>query len=106
LSHFVVARELGGKRFAVALSALAVLVGPIYLSGGSLLTTNCDLEVLLWTGCLYFAILAIKRDRPRYWLYFGVVAGIGLEEKYSIVVLGLARRLRTAVNPPAAIPGQ
>jgi len=29
----VIARELGAKRFAVALSALAVLVGPIYLSG-------------------------------------------------------------------------
>lgn len=86
----VSARELGGKRFAVALSAVAVLVGPIYLSGGSLLTTNCDLGVLLWTGCLYFAILAIKRDQPRYWLWFGVVAGMGLEEKYSIVVLGLA----------------
>ncbi len=86
----VVARELGGKRFAVALSALAVLVGPIYLSGGSLLTTNCDLEVVLWTGCIYFAILAAKRDDPRYWLWFGVVAGIGLEEKYSIAVLGFA----------------
>lgn len=86
----VVARELGGKRFAVALSALAVLVGPIYLSGGSLLTTNCDLEVVLWTGCLYFAILAAKHNDPRYWLWFGVVAGIGLEEKYSIVVLGVA----------------
>ena len=86
----VFARELGGKRFAVALSALAVLIGPIYISGGSLLTSNCDLEVLLWMGCVYFAILAIKRDQPKYWLWMGVIAGIGLEEKYSILVLGLA----------------
>ena len=85
-----IARELGGKRFAVALSALAVLIGPIYLSGGSLLTSNCDLEVLLWMGCVYFAILAVKRDASRYWLWFGIVAGIGLEEKYSIAVLGFA----------------
>jgi hypothetical protein len=86
----LIARELGGKRFAVALSALTILIAPIYLSGGSLLTTNCDLEVVLWTGCLYFAILAVKRDEPRYWLWFGVVAGIGLQEKYSIAVLGFA----------------
>jgi hypothetical protein len=86
LSGFV-ARELGGKRFAVVLTALAVLIAPIYLSGGSLLTTNC-LEPLLWTGCLYAAILAALRDEPRYWLWFGVIAGIGLEEKYSIAVLG------------------
>ena len=86
----VIARELGGRRFAMALTAVTVLIAPIYLSGGSLLTSNCDLEVLLWMGCVYFAILAAKYDEPRYWLWFGVVAGIGLEEKYSILVLGFA----------------
>jgi len=86
----MITRELGGKRFAVVLSALAILIAPIFLSGGSLLTSNCDLEVLLWTGCLYFAIRAAKSDEPRYWLWFGVTAGIGLEEKYSILVLGFA----------------
>jgi hypothetical protein len=82
----MIAREFGGRRFALILSAVAVLIAPIYLSGGSLLTTNC-IEPLLWMGCVYFAILAIKRD-VRYWLWFGVVAGLGLEEKYSIGVLG------------------
>src|SRR5208337_5429766 len=86
----VITRELGGRRFAVVLSALTILIAPIYLSGGSLLTANCCLEVLLWMGCLYFAILAAKRDEPRYWLWFGVVAGLGLQEKYSIAVLGFA----------------
>lgn len=84
----MIAREFGGRRFALVLSAVCVLVAPIYLSGGSLLTTNC-LEPLLWMGCAYFAILAIKRD-PRYWLCLGVVAGLGLEEKYSIAIFGFA----------------
>ena len=83
----MIARELGGKRFAVVLTALAVFIAPIYLSNGSLLTSNC-LEPLLWMGCVYFAILAAKRNQPRYWLWFGVVAGIGMQEKYSIAVLG------------------
>jgi 4-amino-4-deoxy-L-arabinose transferase-like glycosyltransferase len=83
-----ITRELGGGRFAVALSALTILIPPIYLSDGSLLTSNCGLEVLLWMGAVYFAILAAKRNQPQYWLWFGVVAGIGLEEKYSILVLG------------------
>jgi len=81
------ARELGGRRFAMVLSGLAFIAVPIYLNDGSVMTTNC-LEPLLWTGCIYFAILAIKREDPRYWLGFGIVAGIGLEEKYSIAVLG------------------
>jgi Dolichyl-phosphate-mannose-protein mannosyltransferase len=85
----MIARELGGRRFALLLSALAFVVAPMYLSDGSLLSTNC-LEPLLWMGCVYFVILAIKRNEPRYWLWFGLVAGLGLEEKYSIAVLGFA----------------
>jgi hypothetical protein len=83
----LIARELGGKRFALLLSAITVAIAPQYLSNGSLLTTNC-LEPNLWIGSAYFAILAIKRD-PKYWLWFGVVAGIGLEEKYSIALFGI-----------------
>jgi hypothetical protein len=85
----MIARELGGRRFALLLSAVTVVIAPVYLSGGSLLTTNC-LEPLLWMGCVYFAVLAINRNDARYWLWFGVIAGLGLEEKYSIVVLGFA----------------
>jgi hypothetical protein len=83
-----IARELGGRRYALLLSAICVLIAPQYLSNGSLLGTNC-LEPNLWMGCAYFAVLAIKRNDPRYWLWFGVVAGLGLEEKYSIALFGL-----------------
>ncbi len=83
----VLAREFGGRRFALLLSAITVVIAPQYLSNGSLLGTNC-LEPNLWMGCAYFAILAIKRNDPRYWLWFGVVAGLGLQEKYSIAVFG------------------
>jgi hypothetical protein len=87
----LIARELGGRRFALLLSAICVVIAPQYLSNGSLLGTNC-LEPNLWMGCAYFAILATKRGNtkndPRYWLCFGVVAGLGMEEKYSIAVFG------------------
>ena len=84
----ILAREFGGRRFALLLSAVTILIAPQYLSNASLLTTNC-LEPNLWMGCAYFALLAIKRNSPRYWLWFGVVAGIGLQEKYSIALFGL-----------------
>lgn len=85
----LIAREFGGRRFALALSAIAAALAPIYLSDGSLFTTNC-LEPNLWMGCAYCAILAIKRGDPRYWLWFGVIAGIGLEEKYTMALFGFA----------------
>jgi 4-amino-4-deoxy-L-arabinose transferase-like glycosyltransferase len=84
-----IARQFGGRAFALICAAAAVIAAPSYLNDGAMLTTNC-LEPLLWTGCAYFAILAAKRDEPRYWLWFGVVAGIGMQEKYSIAVFGFA----------------
>jgi 4-amino-4-deoxy-L-arabinose transferase-like glycosyltransferase len=84
----LIAREFGGRRFALLLSAVAILIAPQYLSNGSLLTTNC-LEPNLWMGCAYLAILAVKRNNSRCWLWFGLIAGIGLEEKYTIALFGL-----------------
>ena len=84
----LIAREFGGARFALLLTAVAFVIAPIFLSDGSLVTTN-SLEPLLWMGCVYFAMLAVKRD-ARYWLGFGAVAGLGLEEKYSIAIFGFA----------------
>jgi hypothetical protein len=94
----VIARELGGRRFAMVLSAMAVLVAPIYLSDGSLLTTNC-LEPLFWMGCAYCAIRAISRSEPRMWLVFGALAGLGLEEKYSIALFGFGVVLGLLLTP-------
>lgn len=85
----VLVREFGGRRFAMLLAAVCVALAPQYLSNASLLGTNI-LEPTLWMGCAYFAILAIKRDEPRHWLWFGVVAGIGMQEKYTIALFGAA----------------
>ena len=102
----VVARELGGRRYALLLTALCVALAPQYLSNGGLLSTNM-LEPNLWLGCAYFVILAIKRNDPHYWIGFGIVAGLGMEEKYTIAVFGLGvvvgllltEQRRTFLNP-------
>jgi hypothetical protein len=98
----VLAREFGGSRFALLLSAVTVVIAPQYLSNGSLLGTNC-LEPNLWMGCAYFAILAIKRglseNGSRYWIWFGVVAGIGLQEKYSIALFAFATVVGLLLTP-------
>ena len=85
----LIARELGGRFYAMLLAAITVVIAPQYLSNGSLLGTN-SLEPNLWMACAYFAILAIQRDQPRYWLWVGVFGGIGMEEKYSIALFVFA----------------
>src|SRR5215831_3329879 len=79
------AKEMGGGRFAQGLAALAVLLAPVFLATGSLLTMNA-FEPLIWIGCLYIILIAIRRNQPKLLIWFGVLAGIGLQTKYSMLV--------------------
>jgi hypothetical protein len=80
-------REFGGRRFATALACLCVVVAPVYLVSDYLLSMNA-FEPLFWMGSAYAIILVIKRDEPRYWLLFGACAGLGLENKHSMLLFG------------------
>jgi dolichyl-phosphate-mannose-protein mannosyltransferase len=80
------AREMGGGRFAQILAALAVLPVPFYLILHHWLTNNA-FEPLIWMGCIWCVLRAINSGEDRYWLWFGVLAGVGFETKYSIAFL-------------------
>ena len=84
----VFARELGGRRYALLLTAIAIALAPQYSSNGSLLGTNC-LEPTFWLGAAWFSLLAIKREIPQYWVWAGVMIGLGMENKYSIFLLAI-----------------
>lgn len=80
------AREMGGGRFAQVLAALAILPVPFYLVLQHWLTDNA-FEPLIWMGCIWCVLRAINSGEDRYWLWFGVLAGLGFESKYSIAFL-------------------
>ena len=82
-----IARELGGGRFAQALAALCVACSPVYLVLNYLFTMNAW-EPLLWTACAYIVVRIIKTGDQKLWLWFGLLCGIGLENKYSMAVFG------------------
>lgn len=79
-----IAREWGGGRYARFLAALSIAPVPIYLTLHHWLTMNA-FEPLCWAGVFWAASRPILRQEPRYWVWIGVLAGIGLENKYSIV---------------------
>ena len=81
----MLAREMGGGRFAQALAALAVAAAPMYLLFDHWLTMNA-FEPLIWMGCAWFVLRAINTGDARYWLGFGALTGIGLENKYSVAI--------------------
>ena len=84
-----IVRQLGGGRFAQALAALAVLLAPFNLSFGSYLSMN-SIEPLIWMGCVAILIRMIRTGDVRLWLWCGVLAGIGLENKDTMLLFGFA----------------
>jgi len=80
------AREMGGERFAQGMAALAVFVVPLYLIAHTWLTDNV-FEQLIWMTCIWLVLKAVNTGDARYWLWFGVAAGLGFENKYSIAFL-------------------
>src|ERR1035438_2928278 len=83
----LIARELGGLRFAQGLAALAVRLAPGNQALNSLFTMN-DFEPLIWMGCACVVIRVIRTGNARLWLWFGVLAGAGLENKHSMLIFG------------------
>jgi hypothetical protein len=94
----LIARELGAKRYAQVLACVAVIVAPLYLGLDNLLTMNA-FEPLFWMGCALIAIKVIKGANPRLWLLFGVVAGIGLQNKHSMLLFGFAFLVGLLLTP-------
>lgn len=90
--------QFGGRRFAMGLAALLLGISAVFVINGHLLGTN-DFEALFWMGCASIVIRIIQTGNQRLWLWFGVFAGIGLLNKYSITVFGLGIVLGLVFTP-------
>lgn len=94
----LIARELGAGRFGQMLACLSALVAPGILISDSLLTMNA-FEPLFWLGCAYLFIRIVKSGDERLWLWIGVLAGLGLENKYSMLIFGGGLVLGIVLTP-------
>ena len=84
-----IARELGGGRYAQFLAGLCILLCPAELSVDSLMTMNAW-EPLYWMGCMLVVARILRTGDSRLWLWFGLIAGLGLENKHSTLSFGFA----------------
>jgi 4-amino-4-deoxy-L-arabinose transferase-like glycosyltransferase len=109
----LIARELGGGRFAQGLATLPMFTAGIFLRPANLFQPVV-LDQLWWTLALLFLAWAARADAEgnphagrNAWLAFGVAMGLGLLTKFSILFIGLAMlcallvtRLRRALATP------
>lgn len=80
----LMARELGGRRLAEVTAALAVALSPLPLFQGTEFQYS-SFDLLWWVLIAYFTIRLLKSENLRWWIAIGIVVGIGLLTKYSIV---------------------
>ena len=91
-------RELGGGRIVQAVGAAAWAITPFALGGGSIFHPTF-FDSTVWIALSYVALLILGRPEPRLWWVFGLVAGIGLETKYTVIALLLGLLVGLVLSP-------
>lgn len=94
----LIARELGGKRFAIFLSCLSVLAAPVILGNATRFSMN-PFEPLFWMGAVLFLLRAINRNEPKLLLVSGVLLGFGLENKHSTAFFLVSLTIGLLLSP-------
>jgi len=79
----LMARELGGGRFAQLTAALCVALSPITIFEGTEFQYT-TFDYLWWVLIAYFVIRVLKSDDPRWWVAIGAVIGLGMLTKYAM----------------------
>jgi len=83
----LLARRLGAGRFGQILAQVCVLVAPVYLGTCHVFSMN-PFDVLFWLAAFYIVVMILDDGDPGRWIAFGVVAGLGLQNKISVLFLG------------------
>ena len=80
------AAEMGGNRFAKILAAVSAAIAPVYLAIFNFYSMN-SFDLLFWAITFYVLLRIINSGHQKLWLLFGLVIGLGLENKWSVVFL-------------------
>src|SRR5882762_7344019 len=84
----MIAREMGGRAWAIALACAGSLCALFNLAVGNFFSMNA-FEPLFWMGAVYLLFRIINGGSPTLWLWFGVLLGLGIENKHSTVFFGV-----------------
>lgn len=102
----LIARELGGGRWAQVFAALATAAMPVSMLSASMMQ-YVAIDFLWWVLLAWLVLRLVNSDDPRWWLAIGAAIGLGMLTKYTIgfcvagIVVGtLATPLRRHLRSP------
>ena len=90
------ARELGGRRFAQTLAALLLAVCPFLIMAHLAGPTIYDL--VGWALVMLVVLRILRTGDPRLWLLVGLIVGVSLYAKHTILLLVIALLVGFVVN--------
>ena len=95
----LLARQMGAKRLGQVLAMTAVFAGPVFIGTSNYLSMN-SLEPALWMSALLVVVSILNGSvSPKWWIAFGVFAGIGVENKHSTVFFLVALAIGLLLTP-------
>src|SRR5215216_2589342 len=83
------ARELGAQRFGIVLASVLAATPGVWWVIDHQFAMNA-FEPLFWGGLAYVVLRIIKTRNTKLWLAFGAIAGLGLLNKYSLIIFASA----------------
>ncbi|MDH3711879.1 MAG: glycosyltransferase family 39 protein, partial [Cyclobacteriaceae bacterium] len=85
----LLAKDLSGRTWAVIFTGVFLLFSPSLLASGTLFQP-VTLNQLFWIFSAFLLVKILKSGHRKYWWWLGIVVGLGLLTKYSIVFYILA----------------
>lgn len=82
-----ITQEFGGKGMAITATCLSLILSPIFLGMYSIYSMN-GFDWLFWVIAFYIAVRLIKTENTKFWIWLGMVVGLGLLNKIDLLWFG------------------
>jgi hypothetical protein len=94
----MIAQRLGGGWYAQGLACLAALMAPVFLGTNHVYSMNA-FDLLFWTVAIWLLLVILREATTTRWVWLGVVLGLGLLNKISMMWLGLGLGVGLLLTP-------
>jgi hypothetical protein len=100
----LLARDFGGGRFAQALACLCAVLAPVWLAVDHFYSMNA-FDTFFWSLSAWLLLRALDGGGQRWWAALGVVVGVALLNKTSMLWFGGGMALGLLLTPHRRVLG-
>lgn len=98
----LMARELGGKKFAQSLAGIVAFSSLAYLRSGHMFMPVV-IDIFFWALAAWLLIRYLRKQENKWLLWLGVALGVGFLNKYSVAFLIMALAIGLLLTPERRI---